>query len=189
MWKPDQLTPWLDALERGHIAAAAAEGVYGYVADALDDNALNRLLETKKRESSKGLIVLIPELESLKYLTPLPLDALTEIATQLHWGPAAEHPTTLLLPAKPGLSPLLTGGQPTIAVRLPQVAYMQHYLQAWKETSTHGLLVSSSLNESGQSPVVKAEDISAETPALTLDNPLSGTPSRIFNPATATWLR
>jgi tRNA A37 threonylcarbamoyladenosine synthetase subunit TsaC/SUA5/YrdC len=79
---------------------------------------------------------------------------------------------------------LLTGDFGTLAIRLPQPAYMQAYLQAAAIP-----LVSTSLNISGEAPATHAAAIPTGTPSLTLNEPLSGTPSRIFNPMTNQWLR
>lgn len=181
-WPPQQLTPWLAAIRAGQVVAAPAEGVYGYSANPFHLAALQTLLETKNRAPTKGYIVLISNLEQLSLFCPsLPESCQTAITE--HWQPH-QPATTLILPALPTLPPLLTGSLPTIAIRLPQVEYMQEYLAAAQTP-----LVSTSLNTSGQPPALSAEEIPAGLPALTLPQALSGIPSRIFNPVTGHWLR
>lgn len=181
-WLPAQLAPWLAALKAGGVVAAPAEGLYGYCADPFNPAALRALMEIKQRDPSKGLIVLISAVEQLGRLCP-PLTEAQQIAIATHWQPG-QPPTTLILPALATLTPLLTGGHATIAVRLPQNPYMQEYLAAAQTP-----LVSTSANLSGQPAATTAAQLAPEVPALTLPQPLSGTPSRIFNPQTGHWLR
>lgn len=182
VWSQTDLTRWRDALRRGEVCAAPAEGVYGYVADPFNLSALQHLLETKNRAPTKGYIVLIGNLAQLEQLCP-PLPEACQTAIATYWQ-AGQAPTTLVVPALPTLPKLLTGGLSTIAVRLPQVAYMQEYLTAAGQP-----IVSTSLNTSGEPPATRAEEVPADIPSLTLPQPLSGTPSRIFNPLSGVWLR
>lgn len=181
MWTDEQLTPWLAALRSGRIAAAPAEGVYGYVANPFAPSALQMLLETKQRSANKGFIVLIQNTSQLElFCPPLPEACRSAVTEFWHQG----HPVTLILPALPNLPEVLNGNLPTIAIRMPQKDYMQAYLWA------AGMpLVSTSLNLAGEPAAISAEQIPAGTPALTLPHPLSGIPSRIFHPMENTWLR
>lgn len=181
-WNASELSAWVAALHAGQVCAAPAEGVYGYVADPFNPAALQSVLTVKNRVPTKGCIVLIRNLEQLKKLCPpLPQSCTEAIAT--YWQPG-QPPVTLILPALPTLPELLTGGLPTIAVRLPQPAYMQDYLAAAGQP-----LVSTSLNLSGEPPATTRQEVPTDVPALTLPDALSGTPSRIFNPVTGMWLR
>lgn len=180
----NQLQPWLKALKSGEVAAAPAEGVYGYVADPFDDSALRNLLALKQRDAGKGLIVLVPNVANLNYICPRHLPPAAQIAIGAYMPCPADRPVTLILPALKTLSALLTGGNATVAVRCPGTPYMQAYLQAWG-----GPLVSTSLNTSGEAPAVSAAQIPQDIPALTLPQNLSGTSSRIYSPLANAWLR
>lgn len=181
-WTDAQLTPWLAAIRAGQPAAAPAEGVYGYVADPFNPAALHNLLTQKQRDAAKGFILLVKDATQLAQLCP-ELPAACQNAIAQYWQPD-QPPTTLILPARPTLSPLLTGTHGTVAVRYPHPAYMQHYLAAIGQP-----LVSTSLNRSGEPAATSAAQIPQGIPALTLPEDLSGTPSRIFNPLTGQWLR
>jgi len=61
---------------------------------------------------------------------------------------------------------------------------MQDYLKAAGQP-----VVSTSLNMSGEPPATTRDEVPADIAALTLPQPLSGTPSRIFNPVGGIWLR
>ena len=184
MFEKSQLENWVKALKNGEVAAAPAEGVYGYVADPFDETALAKLMALKQRNPGKGLIVLVPNVENLKYVCPRNLPTVAQIAVGAYCPCPQFAPVTLLLPALKNLSPLLTGGGESIAVRCPGTPYMQEYLTAWG-----GPLVSTSLNVSGEAPAVEASQIPSGVPALTLAEPLNGKPSKIFDPLANNWLR
>jgi L-threonylcarbamoyladenylate synthase len=181
----EQTQPWLAALKAGHVAAAPAEGAYGYVADPYNPLALQEVLNIKHRNPGKGLITLIGKLEQLKELTG-PLNKACEYAIAQYWGAeGAKHgPVTLLLPAIAGLHPLQTGGGAFVAVRFSHESYVQEYMKLWG-----GPLISTSLNISGKPPAVQASQIPAGVAALSLPEPLPGTVSRIFAPTENRWLR
>lgn len=177
-----QLTAFTAALNAGTLCAAPAEGVYGYVANPFNEAALQAIYTAKIRSLNKGFIVLIQNLNQLPLFCPLLPDSALE-AIQTHWQPG-QPATTIVLPALPTLPHLITGGLPTVAIRLPQAVYMQEYLAAAATP-----LVSTSLNISGEPPATQSSQISPNITALTLPEPLSGTPSRIFNPLENKWLR
>lgn len=181
-WSSPHLAAWCAALHAGDVAIAPAEGMYGYSADPFNPAALESLLAHKRRAGGKGLIVLVGTLSQLDRLCP-PLPPACQQAVATHWQ-SGQPPTTLILPALPTLPPLLTGDFGTLAIRLPSVSYMQEYLNAYG-----GPLVSTSCNVSGQPPATSAGQLPVGIPALTLAEPLSGAPSRIFNPQTGQWLR
>ncbi|MBI1308274.1 MAG: hypothetical protein GC129_00250 [Proteobacteria bacterium] len=180
-WSAAQLEPWLQTLRAGGVAAAPAEGVYGYMADPFNPAALQSIVNLKQRSPAKGLIVLISNFAQLQKLCPHPLPPAYESATRTMWP---YPPVTLLLPALPSLPPLLTGNRPTIAVRYPAADYMLQYLDAFG-----GPLVSTSLNLSGQPAATQPSQIPTHVPALTLPKTLSGKSSRIYDPQKSLWLR
>jgi L-threonylcarbamoyladenylate synthase len=187
-FEKSQLDTWVKALKSGEVCAAPAEGVYGYVADPFNEDALDKLITLKQRDASKGLIVLIPNTEQLKHLCPRNLPTAAQIAIGAYWNELSvasrQLSVTLILPALKSLPEQLTGGKGTIAVRCPSAPYMREYLEAF-----NGPLVSTSLNISGEPPATTASQIPPGIPALTLPGPLHGTPSRIFDPLQNIWLR
>lgn len=181
-WQPLVLRNWLAALSSGEVVAAPAEGVYGYCCDSFVEASLQKLIRLKQRSLQKGLIVLIHHERQLDELCAS-LGVAEREAIATYWV-EGQPPTTLLLPAKERLSPLLTGGRDTLAIRRTRVGYMQEYLAAWGQP-----LVSTSLNTSGEAPAMEADAIPAGVVALKLPTPLSGTPSRIYDCAAKRWLR
>lgn len=183
-----QLRPWCHALEKGEVVAAPAEGVYGYCADPFNAQALRKLLALKQRAQAKGFICLISKLEQLDTLCA-PLTDKAQAMIHAVWSMPEEGqdmlpPVTLILPACDKLPMEITGGHGTVAVRKPHNVEMLEYLSAWG-----GPLVSTSLNKSGETPAIYADDIPVNIPALTLSKPLSGEVSRMYNVLTSTWVR
>jgi L-threonylcarbamoyladenylate synthase len=99
-------------IEAGGIVAYPTETVFGLAANPFDESALARLFALKDRLPDKPVLLLIHD--------PSELDLLTESVPQLardlmvNFWPG---PLTLLFPARGNLSPHITSGSRTVAVR------------------------------------------------------------------------
>ncbi len=127
-------------LQQGEPVAIPTETVYGLAADARRDDAIQRVFALKGRPAHNPLIIHVATLndaEKIAYFTD------TARAIAAHFWPG---PLTLVLPIKPdaGLSPLVTAGLDTAAIRMPAHPIMQHILQAFD-----GPLAAPSANKSG----------------------------------------
>lgn len=129
-----------DALAAGQVIAHPTETVFGLAADPFHPTALHRLSQLKGRTTSKGFIVLIPDLDWLDRLI-LPPSALAQ-RLMAHFWPG---PLTLVLPARSDLPVAVTGENHFVAVRHSSSPLVGALLQRW-----HGLLVSTSANLTGQ---------------------------------------
>jgi L-threonylcarbamoyladenylate synthase len=104
-----------NALRAGGLVAFPTETVYGLGADARSDQAIAGIFEAKGRPSDNPLIVHIADKVQLDELIGA-RSPLADKLMELFWP----GPLTLVLPAKEGaLSPLVTAGLPTVAVRMP----------------------------------------------------------------------
>ena len=100
-----------DVLLRGGVIAYPTEGVFGLGCLPDDQQALQRLLDIKQRDASKGLIVIAANSSQLEGWIDLPEGrSLPE--------PDAEHPITWIVPAGAKVSPLLRGEHTSLAVRI-----------------------------------------------------------------------
>lgn len=131
------------ALRAGGIIAHATEGVWGLTADALDADAVLRVIALKARDPGKGLIVIAAAPDALAPLVAPGADAGWQRALDSWPGP-----NTWLLPAAPDAPWWLTGGQPTIALRVPA-----HGLTRSVCRQFGGPLVSTSANRAACRPV------------------------------------
>ncbi|MES1988120.1 MAG: L-threonylcarbamoyladenylate synthase [Pseudomonadota bacterium] len=101
-------------LQNGEVVAIPTETVYGLAADATNDIALQKIFTTKQRPADHPLIVHIADISQVaEWVTDFPQVAV-KLATTF-WPGAL----TLILPAKHHVSRVVRGGEPTIALRVP----------------------------------------------------------------------
>ena len=101
-------------LEQGRLVAFPTETVYGLGADASNPEAIRRVFKVKNRPSNHPLIVHIGGVEQLKnWAQKIPESAKT-LASAFWPGPL-----TIILNKKSDVSLEVTGGQNTIALRMP----------------------------------------------------------------------
>jgi len=109
-----------ELLRAGELVAFPTETVYGLGADARSTSAVEGIYAAKGRPSDNPLIVHIADRVQLDELVSETIsEAERELAERLitsFWP----GPLTLVLPARPGaVSPRVTAGLPTVAVRMP----------------------------------------------------------------------
>ncbi len=150
IYSKDQIDWAVSALQRGEVIAHPTETVFGLAADPGNDSALERILALKGRARGKGFIILLPDRRALAgFVDHAALhDPLLEALADKLWP----GPLTLVLPARDSLSPLLTGGRGTIAVRHSPSALVADILAAWG-----GALVSTSANRA-DSPILYSHE-------------------------------
>lgn len=111
------------ALQKGEIVAIPTETVYGLAANAENEEAIRKIYAMKNRPLNHPLIMHIGEDWNLsRWATQIPDYA---YLLMKHFWPG---PLTLVLPSKAEVSPLVTGGQNTIALRCPKHPLTQELL-------------------------------------------------------------
>lgn len=111
---PPDLSRAVDALRAGGLIGLPTETVYGLGADASNELAVRRIFAVKGRPSSHPLIVHVASLEAARrWVRALPPPAVA-LGEALWPGPL-----TLVLPRSDLASDAVTGGQDTVAVRVP----------------------------------------------------------------------
>ncbi|OIP86402.1 MAG: threonylcarbamoyl-AMP synthase [Rhodobacterales bacterium CG2_30_65_12] len=102
-------------LRAGKLVSFPTETVYGLGADATNASAVARIFKAKGRPRFNPLIVHLPNLAAVHAVAVLAGEALR--LAQAFWP----GPLTLVLPLRDGsgLSPLVSAGLPTVAVRVP----------------------------------------------------------------------
>jgi L-threonylcarbamoyladenylate synthase len=134
-------------LQAGGLVALPTETVYGLGADATNDRAVAGIFAAKGRPQFNPLIVHVPDLDAAAEYADV-----TQIARVLaaaFWP----GPLTLVMPVRDGtLSPLVTAGLPTVAIRVPAGAAAQELLRKFG-----GPIAAPSANPSGRvSPTTAA---------------------------------
>ena len=111
--QPDLLARAGEVLAAGGVAALPTETLYGLAADSASPKGLERLAAIKGREADKPFPLIIGEIEHLASLAA-EVSPLARDLAQRFWP----GPLTLVLPARPGLSPRLVSARGRVAVRL-----------------------------------------------------------------------
>jgi L-threonylcarbamoyladenylate synthase len=112
-------------LQAGDIAAIPTETVYGLAADCRKDPAIKKVFATKGRPSQHPLILhVLAEWDLNQWVEHIPKEAMQLIKD--YWP----GPLTLVFPTtSEKVSPLVTGGQATVAIRAPRHPLTQALLQ------------------------------------------------------------
>jgi len=139
-------------LRAGALVAFPTETVYGLGGDARDDHAVAAIFAAKGRPSFNPLIVHVPDLAAARRVAVF--DARAEAVAAAFWP----GPLTLVLPlrAEAGISPLVTAGLATVAVRVPAHPVAQGLLRAFG-----GPLAAPSANPSGKVSPTRADHVLA----------------------------
>jgi L-threonylcarbamoyladenylate synthase len=113
-----------ELLRAGELVSFPTETVYGLGADATSDRAVAHIFEAKGRPTFNPLIVHLPSVEAARDYAVLDGEAM-RLADAFWPGPL-----TLVLPLRPGggLSPLVSAGLPTVALRVPDHPLAQRLL-------------------------------------------------------------
>lgn len=114
-YQPSAVEHALGLLDQHQLIVAPTDTVYGLMCNFDDAAAIEQIYVVKNRPPRKAIPVLISDVTQLALLTPIPLPMLAETLSERFWP----GPLTLVLPALPSLLPVLTAGQQTVAVRLP----------------------------------------------------------------------
>jgi len=100
-----------DVLLRGGVIAYPTEGVFGLGCLPEDESAIQRLLDIKRRDVAKGLILIAANAEQFEGWIDLPESAALP-------DPDPTHPVTWIVPPGPRVTPLLRGMHADLAVRI-----------------------------------------------------------------------
>lgn len=139
--RPDVIRAAVDALNAGELVVLPTETVYGIGADARNSEAVARIYAAKGRPSYNPLIIHVASAEIAgRYVI---FDDTAKKLAKAFWP----GPFTLVLPLNPsgGLSPAVSAGLDTVAVRVPAHPVAQALLQMFD-----GPISAPSANRSGR---------------------------------------
>src|SRR5512141_1318020 len=122
----DEIDQAVDALREGELVAFPTETVYGLGADAQNPDAVRKIFELKGRPATHPVIVHIDHPRALDgWAISVPPQA-AALAEKFWPGPL-----TLVLRRAPAVDLAITGGQDTIAIRVPGHPVAQQLLRAF----------------------------------------------------------
>jgi L-threonylcarbamoyladenylate synthase len=163
-----ELEQAVTALRDGELVAFPTETVYGLGANAQDPAAVRRIFELKERPADHPVIV---HLDNPKYLhrwaSTVPENA-QKLAARFWPGPL-----TMVLPRSENVHDVVTGGQDTVAIRVPSHPMAQQLLTAFG-----GGIAAPSANRHGRVSATTAEHVRREFGAA-VDCVLDGGEARI----------
>ncbi len=136
-------------IRQGGVVAFPTETYYGLAVDPFNDQALARLFRLKQRPLTKPVLVLIKAVSGLERLASGIPPQFKPLMARFWPGPL-----TLIFPARPGLSPLLTAGTGTVGVRLSS-----HPQARRLAALAGGAITATSANLSGQPPAAGEAEV------------------------------
>ena len=149
---PEGIARAADVLRGGGLVAFPTETVYGLGGDARDDLAVARIFDAKGRPRFNPLIVHVPDVAAARGYALF--DDRAEAVAAAFWP----GPLTMVLPLRDGsgLSPLVTAGLATVAIRVPAHPVARALLRAFG-----GPLAAPSANPSGKVSPTRAAHVRA----------------------------
>ncbi len=150
----EQITSAAGVLRAGGVVAFPTETVYGLGADAMNEAAVRRVFAIKGRPSRNPLIVHVSSVEmATRCAKPGAFDARAARLASAFWP----GPLTLVLPKAASAPDVVTGGGPTVAIRVPAHPVALALIEA-----LGGPIVGPSANVSGHVSPTTAAHVRAE---------------------------
>tara|TARA_R100001143_G_C3361367_1_gene137133 strand:+ start:76442 stop:77383 length:942 start_codon:yes stop_codon:yes gene_type:complete len=137
-----------EIIKNGGVVAIPTETVYGLAADAFNIQAVLKTFEAKGRPADNPLIVHISNLEQLKKVAVNIPESAFLLANSFWPGPL-----TLVLQKHFNVPDIVTGGLPTVAVRMPDHSLALEVIQL------AGPVTAPSANRSGTPSPTRAEHV------------------------------
>ena len=134
----------------GGVIVYPTETVYGIGANALDEQAIMRVFQIKKRPISMPVFLAVSSLEMLDRVAELEADD-REILERLMPGPVS-----VLVRKKSIVPNVLTAGSPLVGIRFPDHEVALRIIEA------SGPITSSSANRTGSPPPRSVDEVSPE---------------------------
>jgi L-threonylcarbamoyladenylate synthase len=150
--RPDDIARAAALLKAGALVAFPTETVYGLGADASNPDAVKKVFAAKGRPHDHPLIVHLADASQLaRWALEVPSAAQT-LAKKFWPGPL-----TMIFKRAVGVSDLVTGGQDTVAIRIPSHAVAQALLRDFG-----GGVVAPSANRFGRVSATTADHVRQE---------------------------
>ncbi len=136
-------------LQHGEVVAIPTETVYGLAANALNQQAVEKIYQVKNRPSTNPLIMHLAEIDQIsQYVSEIPTSAQKLIESFF------PGPLTVVLPRKSTVPDWITAGRDTVAIRIPAHPVARALLQMLNFP-----LAAPSANPSGYISPTKAEHV------------------------------
>ena len=145
---PGDVAKTIDILKKGGVIAMPTDTVYCLAASLEHPEAIARIFDIKGRATTKALPVLVADVIQMRQVAEM--NPLAEVLVR-RFMPGG---LTLILPKKPIVPDIVTGGKPSVAVRIPG-----HTLALYIIKAAGTPLTGTSANLSGAGSVCEASDV------------------------------
>ncbi|WP_153640517.1 L-threonylcarbamoyladenylate synthase [Prolixibacter sp. NT017] len=141
----------LEVLKKGGIILYPTDTIWGIGCDATNAEAVARVSELKKRESSRSMLVLMEN--------PNLLNSYIEEVPEVAWDliDVADKPLTIVYPGAKNLAKNLIAEDGSIGIRITEEPFTQQLIQRF-----HKPLVSTSANISGEPSPAFFDEVAPE---------------------------
>ena len=137
----------VETIKKGGVVVFPTDTVYGFLADAKNKKAVNRIFKIKRRSKQKPLSVFVQDFKTAKSIALI--DKNQKSFLKKSWP----GKVTVVLKRKTGTK-LYGIDRKTIAVRIPKYKFLNDLLKKINKP-----LVQTSVNISGQLPLVRVKDM------------------------------
>ena len=144
----DELIEFAESVKKGAIFAYPTEAVFGLGCDINNKHAIQKILDIKRRDISKGLIVISDNLEKVRNLID---DDYFKIFVEENSG---SNPTTWLCPVSNLVLPEVTGDSKKIAIRITKHDTSRTICKVLDMP-----IISTSANIAGKEPATKQDEL------------------------------
>ncbi|APV44078.1 L-threonylcarbamoyladenylate synthase [Dehalogenimonas formicexedens] len=138
----------IEILKNGGVVAMPTDTVYCLAAGLSHTGAISRIFDIKGRVTTKALPVLVADVIQMRQVAEM--NPLAEVLVR-RFMPGG---LTLILPKKPVVPDVVTGGKPSVAVRIPGHTLALYIIKAVGEP-----LTGTSANISGSGSVCEASGV------------------------------
>ena len=152
MVTPEEIAAAVAALRAGQLVGMPTETVYGLAGDAASEHAVRRIFAAKGRPADHPVIVHVADASGLDVWGAEVPAAAYALAERFWPGPL-----TMIVPRAPRVLNVVTGGQPSVGLRVPKHPVAQALLRAFG-----GGLAAPSANRFGRISPTRAEHVHAE---------------------------
>jgi len=143
----------LTVLNAGGLIVSPSDTVYGLLADATSENAVQKLTQFKNRPPGKPISVFVSDFSMLKEQVEIEKKQLRLLQELL------PGPFTVILPSEHKVSPLLESEKRTIGLRIPDYRFIKTLVRNFGKPVT-----ATSANLAGRSPHYSVQSLLNELP-------------------------
>ncbi|KPJ55438.1 hypothetical protein AMJ47_00785 [Parcubacteria bacterium DG_72] len=147
---PESVSKAVESLQRGQVIVCPTDTVYGLLADATNDKAVQRVFDIKKRDKRKAVPIFVKDIEMAKKYAIMDKDM--EMFLQEIWP--GKITVALTKKKNSGLSKIVTNGKKTVGLRIPDYRILNQILEKFGKPIT-----GTSANISGRPSTVKIDEI------------------------------